>query len=539
MRGVYPERAVSSDTLDSWKEIAAHFHRGVRTVMRWELDRGLPVHRVPGGGKPGVYALRSELDRWWTKTRPHLVEEAEKPVPARRTPSVAVLPLSNLSANKENEYFSDGLADEIITALTRVKGLRVTARTSSFAFRGKEQDVREIGAKLGVSVVLEGSIQRSRGQIRISAQLVDVKDGFHLWSEHYDRKIGDVFAIQDEISHAIADALQVRLAPSRAVRPRVNMEAYNCWLKGRYYQHYESLDALEKCRMCLEQAIALDPQFAQPLVDLAEQIRAAAEFGVLRPLEAFATGQSAIHKAFQIEPSLGEAYALSGAYRAWKDFDWKGASADFDRALELTPGSVHAHRLRATYLLLPTGRLREAEEETELAVESDPLSPLAYIALGKVLLWAHQFDRAHAKMEAAYTLRPDYPLAALFLGVGLYFQDRIEEALEMWQSVVRIIGRAPVLIGAIGLVQGLLGRRAEARTALAELEALGRESYVPRVSVAQIHLGLGEMEAAFESLDRAVEERDPGILDLPCKPIWDEFRSDTRFIALMRKMRLA
>ena len=531
--------AVPNETLDSWKAIAAHFHRDVRTVIRWEHARGLPVHRIPGGGRPGVFALKSELDAWWKSARLHLVDDVPEGSPHRPSPSIAVLPFANLSSDKENEYFSDGLADEIITALTRVQGLRVTARTSSFAFRGKQQDVREIGARLGVNTMLEGSIQRSSGRVRVSAQLINVRDGFHLWSQHYDRELGDVFAIEDEISHAIAGALEVRLAPSRIVRPTPNQEAYNCWLKGRYYQQYETLEAFAKCRTYLKRAIALDPLFPQPYLGLAELARAAAEVGIIGPREALTEGWAAIQKAFDLDDSLGEAHALSGAYRAWMDFDWSGACADFERALALTPASADAHRFRATHYLVPCGRLREAEEEMQEAVVSDPVSPLAYIELGKVLLWARQFDRAQATMEAALELRPGYWLAAWYRGVAFYFQGRIEEALAIWQSVQKKIGVTPVGIGCIGMGLGQLGRYTEARAALADLDAAERQCYVPQFSRAQIHMGLGETNAAFEWLDRAVEERDVHILDLPCKPIWDGLRSDPRFTALLRKMRLA
>ena len=241
---------------------------------------------------------------------------------------------------------------------------------------------------------------------------------------------------------------------------------------------------------------------------------------------------------FELDDSLGEAYALSGVYRAWMDFDWNGAARDFGRALELAPASSHVHTLRVAYHLVPTSRLREAEEEMERAVESDPVSPLAYIELGKVLLWARHFDRARAKLEAAFDLRPDYPPAAWYRGVGLYFQGRIEEALTVWQPAMRTVGANPAMIGAIGMALGYLGRHAEARAALAELAAAERERYAPVFSRAQIYLGLGETDAVFEWLDRAVDERDPPILDLPCKPIWDGVREDPRFTALLRKMRL-
>jgi serine/threonine-protein kinase len=527
-----------TDTLDSWKAIAVYFQRDVRTVMRWERIRGLPVHRLPGGGKPGVYALRSELDTWRNSERPSIAEQALEATPPRPAPAIAVLPFANLSADKENEYFADGLADEVITLLTRIEGLRVTARTSSFAFRDKLQDVREIGARLGVKVLLEGSVQRAGGRLRVSAQLVDAADGFHLWSDCYDREAGDVFAVQDQMASAIACALKLRLEPSSPVRPTANLEAYNSWLKGRYYQQYETMEALEKCRSCLERAIALDPLFARPYVSLAELFRHASTAGTIRPRESIAQGREALKQAFERDHSLGEAHALSGAYRAWADFDWSGAAADFDRALEITPASSQVHMLRGAYYLVPTGRLREAQEAMERAVESDPVSPLAYVELGRVLLWARQFERARATFEAACDLRPDYPLAVFFRGAGLYFDGRVEEGLALWQDAMRLAGPNPGMMGAIGMALGYLGRRAEARAVLAELDTAERESYAPRISRAQVYLGLGETDAAFEWLKCAVEERDPAILDLPCKPIWDQVRSDPRFTALLRAMRL-
>lgn len=272
---------------------------------------------------------------------------------------------------------------------------------------------------------------------------------------------------------------------------------------------------------------------------MAELARAATEVGIIGPREAIAEGRAAVQKALDLDDSLGEAYALSGAFRAWMDFDWSGACADFERALALSPAAAEVHRLRANHFLVPTGRLLEAEEEMRPAIASDPVSPLAYIELGKVLLWARQFERARDAMEAAFELRPDYWLAAWYRGVALYFQGRIEEALMIWESVRKEVGATPVAVGCIGMGLGQLGRHTEARAALADLDAAERECYVPRFSRAQIHMGLGETDAAFEWLDRAVEERDIHILDLSCKPIWDGLRSDARFSALLRKMRLA
>jgi TolB-like protein/Tfp pilus assembly protein PilF len=466
------------------------------------------------------------------QTTVHVPQAADAP------PSIAVLPFANLSSDRENAYFGDGLADEVITALTRIPGLRVTARTSSFAFRGKQKDVREIGAKLGVRTLLEGSVQRSNNRVRVSAQLVSVADGFHLWSQHFDRKVTNAFSIQDEISRAIAHALEVRLAPLPEPRPIANLKAYNCWLTARHYRHGENLGALQKCRTCLEQAIAHDPLFTQAYVGLADFFLGISLFGVMSPREALAQGRKAIERAFQLDNASGDLYALSAAYRAWMDFDWPGAGSDFDRALELTPASEQAHTLRANYYLVPTGNLREAEQEMETALESNPLSPLAYIDLVKVLVWERDFDRAQARMQTAFELWPDYALAKWFMGVALYFQGKLEEALALWQPAMQKIGSTPAMRGAIGMALGQLGRHVEARRMLADMEAEAGNSYVPSLSRAQIHVGLGEFDAALYLLDRAVDERDPHLLDLPHKPIWDCLRTDPRFTAILHRMQL-
>jgi adenylate cyclase len=534
-----PEPAISSDTLDSWKAIAAHLSRDVRTVMRWERVRGLPVHRVPGGGKPGVYALKSELDAWRKSTRLHLVEQAERPAPQPLTPSIAVLPFANLSADKKNEYFSDGLTDGIITDLARISGLRVTARTSSFSFRGKGQDVRDIGLTLGVSTVLEGSVQRSGRRVRVSAQLVNASDGFHLWSERFDRELADVFAIQDEISSAIAAALEVRLVPTPSSRRTTNPEAYRLWLKGRYYHRYESMEVIAGCRGCYEEAIALDPSFPQPYLGLAELYRGLSDYGIVRPKDVGAQGWAAVQKALELDDSLGEAYALSGTYRAWMDFDWKGAEADFRRASVLNPAAVEAHWLRAMMCLLPLNRLEEAAHEMERAIELDPLSPLVHSYFAWLLAFKRESGRALEEIETALALDPEYAPAFAIRGSVLYYADRVEEGAASWQAAVQKMERAAVAIGALGYGLALLGRKAEAQAILAELDAAESTSYVSPVSRAWVYIGLGDFDAAFEWLDRAVDDGDPHILHFPSKPAYDPMRQDPRFSALLRRMRLA
>ncbi len=535
-----PRSLAPGDLLDSWKEIASHLKRDIRTIQRWEQTRGLPVRRLPGGAKPGVYALKSELDAWRRNTQLHLVVPAEKAAQRPRTPSVAVLPFANLSADKGNEYFSDGLADEIITALTRVPGLRVTARTSSFAFRSREQDVRRIGAALGVSAILEGSVQRSGGRVRVSAQLVDANDGFHLWSERFDRELADVFEIQDEISRAIAGALEVKLAPPPPSRRAASLDAYNLWLKGRYqHQRYKTIEGIVSCKTCYEQAIALDPSFPQPYLGVAELYRGLAEWGIVRPKDAGAEGWSAVRKVLELDDSLGEAYALSGAYRAWIDFDWKGAEADFERAARLNPAAMETHWLHAMTCLLPLNRLEEAVQELERATELDPFSPLVHSHFAWLLAFKREPGRALEEIESALALDSEHAAALGLRGSVLYYADRLEEGVASWEFMVRRTGRAPTAIGVLGYGLARLGRRVEARAILAELDAAESRSYVTPMSRAWVYLGLGEFDNAFEWLDRAVEERDPHILHFPCKPAYDPMRQDPRFPALLRKMRLA
>lgn len=535
-----PEPAISSDKLDSWKAIAAHLQRDVRTVMRWERVRGMPVHRVPGGGKPGVYALKSELDDWWSNSRVHALEREENAALPSQARSVAVLPFANLSADKENEYFSEGLADEIITALSRIPGLWVTARTSSFAFRGREEDVRKIGAALGASTVLEGSVQRSGGRVRVSAQLVDATNGFHLWSERFDRELADVFAIQDQISAAIARALEVRLAPTPSSRRATSLEAYQLWLKGRYHQRFESRLSMEEivtCRECYQQAIALDPSFPQPYLGLAELNRLVGYFGIAPAKEVGAKARAAIRKVFELDDALGEAYALSGAYRAWLDFDWRGAEDDFDRAAALSPAAVETHWLR-TMVLLPHNRMEEAVQEMERAIELDPLSSVLHSLFAWLLAFMRDFDRALAESETALALAPEHPVALALRGSVLYFSGRIEEGVALHQSAAEKMAPPPSWIAALGYGLGRLGRNAEARAILAELDAAEKKSYVSPFSRALIYIGLSDFDTAFEWLGRAVDERDLHMLHLTVKPVYDPIRADPRFHALLRKMKL-
>src|SRR5438046_7161737 len=304
--------------------------------------------------------------------------------------SIAVLPFANLSGDPEFEYFSEGIAEEIINALTQLPGLHVAARTSSFAFRGPAIDLTEVGAKLKVATVLEGSVRKAGNRLRIGAQLVKVGDGYHLWSERYDREMPDVFAIQDEISKAIANRLQVTLGVEGTplVTPATgNLDAYHLYLKGRYYLAQRGL-GLKKALECFDQALALDPQYALAYAGLADACTVLAQYGLAPPNVLRPRARAAVQKALDLAPDLAEVHCASGALGFICDWDWPRAARDLRRAVELNSRYVAARQWLSYYLVFIEGRLEEGVAHAQRAVELDPLAPLLVMQLGMTLMGA-------------------------------------------------------------------------------------------------------------------------------------------------------
>jgi len=512
--------------LNSWKEIAAYLGREVRTVQRWGAERELPVHRLPGGDRPRVYALASELDSWLNAS----------PVEERAPASIAVLPFVNLCGHKENEYFSDGLADEIINALTRVPGLRVSARTSAFAFRGKEQDVREIGQRLGVATLLEGSVRREANRVRISAQLVSAQDGYHLWSECYERELSDIFAIQDELARSIARALRVRLVPGPLVeRMTEDPEAYDLWLKGRYLGLRYTQEDIAAARECFEAAMARDPCFPLPYVSIAELLFGAAELLQLSAAEARRARQIVL-KALELNERLGEAHALLGTLEGVMEYDWDSAGRAFERAFELTPGSSTVLARHAWSFLVPHRRIPEALEEMRRATALDPLSPFLHTALGLTWVVAREYQRGEAECRLAIDLAPGLWWPHWMLCTALTFDGKAEEAIAEALHA-RKIGGAPGPPAALCCVYGLLGRAAEARQCFEQVLDFARTTEIPPLAMAWACIGV-EDERVFEWLDKAIDARDPSVANLASMPIYDGIRGDPRFHTLLARIRI-
>ena len=526
-----------AEVIESWKEISRYLDRDIRTLQRWEQERGLPVRRMPGGLKPGVYALKTELDAWRRNGGLH-VATAEHPVQEPLT-SLAVLPFVSLTGDPEDRYCADGLADEIITALSRLPGLRVTARTSSFAFRGKEEDVRGIGRRLNARAVLEGTYRRSGSRIRVTAQLVETSEGYHLWSERFDLQTGDLFTVQDEIARAVVDALRVRLvragapAGSRTTSP----EAYRLWLKARHHSLRHTPDEILQSRELLARTIAVDPGFARAHLGLAESYWEGAFFGIDRPCDAVAVGRPAVQKALEIDPTLGEAHAMLGIYRGLHDFDWEDAERSFQRALELAPSSSEVRTRYAAWRLEPDLRLEEARAQLNIAVELDPLSAIVHGCLGHHLIFRREFQQAAEELQLAVELEPAYWWAHVYLAASHAFQGSFDKAEGIMQKLLSVTGGCPLVIGSYAFGYGAIGDRQRAEQLRNQL-LTSTSGYVPPLALAWSHLGLGEAESCLDWLEKAVEERDPQIVEFQPKPIYDGLRGHPRFKALLSAMHL-
>ena len=517
------------ERLASWKEIAAYLGREVRTVQRWAAERGLPVHHLPGGVRPRVFSTRPELDAWLRAGSPQ-----SRPEPV----SVAVLPFLDLTGGPDDQYFGDGLAEDLINALVRVPGLRVIARTSSFVFTDRGRDVHDIGRRLGVTWLIEGSVRRARRRVRVSAQLVNTRDGFHAWSECFDRQLTDLLGIQNDIARAIASALQVTLEIGVPVmRTTGNLAAYDLWVKGRSISQQFTPGAIAEARQCFEGAIARAPAFAKPYFGLADLLFAAVQFGFVEPREVLPQLRAAITRSLDLDDSFPEAHALHGVIRGTLDYDWPGAEAAFTRALELGPGSATVLIQHAWFHLVPRLQFARALDEAQQAVVLDPLSALVRGRLGLVRMAARQYGAAVEDCRAAVELAPGRWWAHWFHGTALLLNGRLAEGFRESKRLYDEVHH-PLSVGAMAMLYGLFRQRAKARRGLAELEAMAMSRPVPPMAWAFACIGAGD-DRMFEWLNKGIDARDPVVTHLPSMPFYDGIRDDPRFNALLVRMNLA
>lgn len=462
--------------------------------------------------------------------------------PSPDSSSIAVLPFVNLSSEKENEYFSDGLTDDLIDALTKVQGLRVVARGSAFQFKGKNPDIRAVGRQLNVGAVLEGSVQRSGDRLRITAQLSTAADGYHIWSQTYDRRFEDVFAVQDEISRAIVAALEVRVAgnPRRLVQSSTqDMEAYNLYLQGRFQLNKWRAEGARAGIDYFAQAIAKDPGFAPAYAGMADCYTWLAAFGWSPSREAMPKARQAANRALQLDETLAAAHVSLGYVKALYDWDWPGAEREFKRALELSPGDADAHFAYSIVYLNPLGRTDEALVEIQRALALDPLSPYKITSAGMIYGDRREYDLAMEEYRKAIELDSSFCYA--------YDEMRAVEMLRGRTAAAETVMKAmrdacpdadDTSIRARLAAQQ--GRQAEARGMVeswiakcVRTERPGKSCYA-----AQIYAGIGEKDLAFAWLDKAYQERNPLLVYVKAMPYYDSLRSDPRFPALLKRLGL-
>jgi serine/threonine-protein kinase len=454
--------------------------------------------------------------------------------------SIAVLPFANMSDDPGNEYFSDGMTEEIINALTQLKDLHVAARTSCFAFKGKAPHIGEVGNKLNVATVLEGSVRKAGSKLRITAQLVNVADGYHLWSERYDREMEDVFAIQDEIARAIAAKLQVTLVAGvteQLVRPSTqNLEAYDLYLKGRFFVN-QGGEGPAKGLEYLQRALACDPEYALAHAGIAEAYNWLGNTGNLPPKEAMPKSRAAATRALELDETLAEAHLRLGWLSWTYDFEWSNAERHFLRALELNPGLAQAHSGYG-FFLASMVRSEESLAELRRGVELDPLAQSANTWLGQVLSFLGRFPDAIDQLRSALELDPTSWHANEMLGMGYRLDGKYPEAMEALQTAIALAGRHPWTLMELALTYAGSGDMAQAEAIYDELVARARDEFAPPATLAFVSAGLGRTDEAFEWLERAYEDRDAFLVWVKLLPQYDPLRDDPRFDVLLEKMGL-
>src|SRR5215213_271522 len=415
-------------------------------------------------------------------------------------PSIAILPFVNVSADPDNEYFCDGLAEELINALMKLDKLRVAARTSTFAFKGRETDVRHIGQALNVNTVLEGSVRKAGNRLRINVQLISVSDGYHLWSESYNRELQDIFEIQEEIALAIVDALKVKLlGDERAVlrkRYTENAEAYELYLKGRLWNR-RTADGFKTAIGYFQKAIELDDGYAIAYAGLADYYTVLAFYEGLPPHIAGERAKGLATKAIELDNTIGETHSTLGVTLGAFDWKWDEARSYYRRAMEINPYYMPAYQYLAMNLLIQN-RPDEALENAQRCLEIDPLLPVINANLAWFYYLSRQYEKAEEQARLTIDIDPNHFTAHWVLGLTCAIQLRFADALAALQTAATISSNRPFVLSEFGRVLAIAGKTDEARDVLNSLEAAAADNYISPVNRAKIYLGLGEIDNVFE-----------------------------------------
>ena len=450
--------------------------------------------------------------------------------------SVAVLPFLDLSANKDQSHLSDGLTEELLNALARVKGLSVAARSSSFLFRDPGVDIREVGRRLGVAAVVEGSVRKDGDRLRVTAQLIDARGGFHLWSQQYDRLLVDAFAIQEEIAREVASALSAELTsgiPDRLVaRATAVPEAYELYLKGRHEWNRRSREGIVKAAEAFERAVELDPRYAAAWAGLADAYQLLPDYADVPAREGLSQAKTAALRAIALDSTLAAAHAALGALLDDYDRDRAGSERAYRTAISLNPGYATARQWLAIHLA-DDGRFDDAIAEIERARRLDPLSPIINTAAGAVRYFARDYDGAIAEYRAVIREKPDFALAYALMGRVMLVDGRKGAAVEALRMSVERSRGDPSYRAVYAAALAAAGAADSARAVASAVESAA--GYVPFTELASAYIYLGEDDKALTLFERAFDQRDPAVKHMKVEPLYDRIRAHARFQAVLRK----
>ena len=544
------------DRLDSWKEIATFLKRGVRTVQRWEKEEGFPVHRHQHAKLGSIYALRSEVSAWQSgrdqnigNRKNELSVLADEGGTLSQT-KLLVLPFENLSRDPLQDYFSDGLTEEMIAQLGRFRpaGLGVIARTTAMHYKLRPKPIDQIGRELNVAYVLEGSVRRDSGRVRITTNLVRTADQTPVWSSSYDRDLRDVLSLQSEVAAQIASEIHLAFPSSAKARrlksQSVDPVAYENYLKGRALLNAMTVDSVQRSIEFFQRAIRREPKYALPFAGMADAygLLSIVPFDALPPRKSMPKAEAAAKKALLLDGSLAEAHSAIGLVRHHYHWDWQGAEVAYRKALELNPHYSPA-RLRYAWLLLALGRIEEAMVELKkartVALEFDPhFLVVVQATLAAAFYFSRQYDRAIAEAMEAVAMDPGsalpkYVLVRAFARKGEF--PKIMGAVPRPKPTERANLLSTI---ALAHAHAVGGRTAEARKALQQLKLMARRRYVPATYFGILYAALGDSAQSFRYLEKAYKDRADGLTFLNVEPLVDKLREDVRFQKLVRKIGL-
>lgn len=536
------------ERLLSWKAIASFLGVTVRTAQRWEQSEGLPVHRHGHQRRATAFAYTQEIEQWRQgRSVPPDPATAQAAVPrtpappASREESILVLPFANVGGDPKDLYFTDGLTEELIHVLSQLRGVRVVGRTSSFSLQGQDLGLKEIARRFDVSTILEGSVRRSQDLVRVTVRLVDAQDAFQLWSKRYERKLKDIFAVQDDLTRSIRDSLQASLGANqnlRAVSRTSDMNAYDIYLKGQFYSNHWSPLRLREAAANFESALALDPAYIPAWIGLAWARIRQGVWGAMPSRAAWLGAREALNEPAKLDPDSPLVALAAGVLDGIQDHDWTAAEKQLRDAVERLPSDANCYECLARYWLLPQGRTNEAVEMMHHAVELEPMSPTALAMLGWGQIHQRQFEAAIASFEQALQLYPGSPEALWAKAAALEFMGRYEEALEVVRQSEMQAPDHSLAAARRASIVAAQGRKEQARRLYEKLLEQSRHTWVSQTHLSWAPLRLGDTETGVRHLQQAIENREMLCLYLKTDPQYDALQGTPEMTELLRRLNL-